>query len=235
MSRWGIDGHRIAAAMALVRPRGDAEWGHDEGSAQPGPDAAEHEAHEHDDTGCERSGHDEPSVLDELFARAIWSVLVEPGDSVAGVLVRAVGAVTAARLIIDRVSPSVLCEATSGEVTLEAARKGIDRWTARLRAHDFLRSLESAGRCGAMMVVPGDPHWPEGFVELGDSPPVLLWARGDLELLRRPGVAIVGARAATGYGEHVAMELAAGLCARDVVIVPRLPVAVRRSLCLPEA
>ncbi|MBA4246969.1 MAG: DNA-protecting protein DprA [Microbacterium sp.] len=32
-------------------------------------------------------------------------------------------------------------------------------------------------------------------------------------------VAIVGARAATGYGEHVAMEFAAGLCARDVVVV----------------
>ena len=196
MSRWGIDEHRIAAAMALVRRSGEAEW-----------------AVETDE------GHDEPGVLDDLFARAIWSVLVEPGDAVAGALIAGVGAVTAARLVIDRASPLVLSDATRGEVSPDGAASGLQRWTERLRAVDVLRSLEAAGRCGALMVVPGDAHWPTGIDALGDSPPVLLWARGDLELLRRPSIAIVGARAATGYGEHVAMELAAGLCARDVVVV----------------
>ncbi len=204
MSRWGIDEHRIAAAMALVRPRGDVKWARDVGDdgALDEPELLE-----------------EPGVLDELFARAIWSVLVEPGDSIAGVLIRRAGAVTAARLVIDRAPASVVCEASAGEISPEAAAKGLERWTARLRATDVLRSLESASRCGALMVVPGDSYWPEDLNALGDSPPVLLWARGDLELLRRPGVAIVGARAATGYGEHVSMELAAGLCARDVVVV----------------
>jgi DNA processing protein len=203
MSRWAIDEHRIASVMALVRPRGATEWEPDD-----------------PDDGLEASGHDEPGVLDELFARAIWSVLVEPGDSVAGVLIRRVGAVTAAQLVLDRAAAEVLSEATASEITPEEAESGLKRWTERLRAADVLRSLESAGRCGALMVVPGDAHWPdEAVAALGDSPPVLLWAKGDLELLRRPGVAIVGARAATGYGEHVAMEFAAGLSARDVVVV----------------
>lgn len=211
MSRWGIDQHRIASVMALVRPRGAAEWEPDDLADAEGVDHSE---------GLERAGHDDPGVLDELFARAIWSVLVEPGDSVAGVLIRRVGAVTAAQLVLDRAPATVLSEATASEITADDAESGLKRWTERLRAADVLRSLESAGRCGARMVVPGDKHWPdEAVAALGDSPPVLLWAKGDLELLRRPGVAIVGARAATGYGEHVAMEFAAGLCARDVVVV----------------
>jgi DNA processing protein len=208
MSRWAIDQHRIASVMALVRPRGAAEWELDD---LDDPDSS---------GGLVDTGHDEPGVLDELFARAIWSVLVEPGDSVAGVLIRRVGVVTAAQLVLDRAAATVLSEATAGEISTEAAEAGLKRWTERLRATDVLRSLESAARCGARMVVPGDAHWPaEVFAALGDSPPVLLWAKGDLELLRRPGVAIVGARAATGYGEHVAMEFAAGLSARDVVVV----------------
>lgn len=211
MSRWAIDQHRIASVMALVRPRGAAEWELDDLDDLDGPDRSD---------GLDDTRHDEPGVLDELFARAIWSVLVEPGDSVAGVLIRRVGAVTAAQLVLDRVPATVLSEATAGEISPEAAESGLQRWRERLRATDVLRSLESAARCGARMVVPGDPHWPaEAFAALGDSPPVLLWAKGDLELLRRPGVAIVGARAATGYGEHVAMEFAAGLSARDVVVV----------------
>ncbi|MDO9591444.1 MAG: DNA-processing protein DprA, partial [Microcella sp.] len=211
MNRWGIDEHRIAAALALVRQRGAAEWATDHAVEYSGAEPLEPD---HDDPRL-----DEPGALDELFARAIWGVLVEPGDAVAGALIAAVGAVTAARFVIDRASPAILSEATRGEISADAAAKGVQRWTERLRAADVLRSLDSAGRCGALMVVPGDPHWPAGLDALGDSPPVLLWARGDLELLRRPGVAIVGARAATGYGEHVAMELAAALCARDVVVV----------------
>lgn len=202
MSRWGIDEHRIAAALAAVRPGAGDEW-----------------AHEREASGGEHPHGDEPGVLDELFARAIWAVLVEPGDSVAGALIAAVGPVTAAQLVIDRAPAATLSEATRGEISPDKASAGLTRWTERLRANDVMRSLESAARCGAIMVVPSDAAWPEGLVALGDSPPVLLWARGDTALLRRQGVAIVGARAATGYGEHVAMEFSAGLCARDVVVI----------------
>ncbi|UYN84777.1 MAG: DNA-processing protein DprA [Microcella sp.] len=156
---------------------------------------------------------------DDLFARAVWSVLIEPGDSVAGKLIAAVGADRAARMIIDRAPASALVEACEGDITHEKAIDALDRWLPRLRSDDVLRSLENAARCRARMVVPHDRHWPEGFAALGPSEPVLLWARGDTALLRRPGVAIVGARAATGYGEHVAMEFTAGLAARGVAII----------------
>lgn len=232
MSLWGIDPNRIAAALAAVRPGVLEAWPDDAVlngvvpkealpvdapvDAPVDPPLDDGSPDDHDAGGDEP---DEPGPLDVLFARAIWAVLVEPGDSVAGALIAAVGPVAAARMVIDRVAPATISAATRGEITVERAQDGLLRWSERLRAADVLRSLDSAARCGARMIVPGDPYWPEGIVALRDSPPVLLWARGDLELLRRPGVALVGARAATGYGEHVAMELAAGLCARDVVVV----------------
>ena len=230
MSQWGIDDRRIAAALAAVRPRRDttepegaasasAATADASSTADARDDRAPYDGHDERDgrdMRDERDGHDE---RDELFARAIWSVLVEPGDGVAGALIDAVGAVAAAQMVIDRATPRQVSGVTQAEVSPQAAQSGLTRWRERLRAADVLRSLDSAARCRARMLVPGDPQWPDGLDALGANSPVLLWMRGNGDLLRRPAVAIVGARAATGYGEHVAMELAAGLSARDVVVV----------------
>jgi DNA processing protein len=101
----------------------------------------------------------------------------------------------------------------SGEVSA-----GIQRWRPRLRSSDVERALQLAARVGATQLVPRRSHpepvpWPNGVDDLGVHAPIMLWMRG------RPGrlppdatsVALVGARAATGYGEHVAGELSAGL------------------------
>lgn len=165
-----------------------------------------------------------PGVLaefdrDEVFARVIWGVIIEPGDGAAGLLIDAVGAVAAARAVIDRVDPAGIEALTAGALAAEKADDALKRWTERLRAADVLRSLEGAARCHATLVVPDDADWPTGLAGLDEHRPVLLWARGDRSLLRRPGIAVVGARAATGYGEHVAMELAAGLAGRDAVVI----------------
>jgi DNA processing protein len=52
-------------------------------------------------------------------------------------------------------------------------------------------------------------------------PPLVLWALGPLHLtdVEQRGCSIVGTRAATAYGEHVAADLAAGLVERDVAVV----------------
>ena len=63
--------------------------------------------------------------------------------------------------------------------------------------------------------------WPAGVADLGQHAPLALWWRGRPEALDaiRNSIALVGARAATGYGEHVAMEAAAGLVDRGLAIV----------------
>lgn len=156
---------------------------------------------------------------DELFARAIWGVLVEPGDTAAGGLIAAVGVVEAARLMIGGASADRLFAAADGGIERDAAETARQRWSTRLRSDDVLRSLDRAGDIGARMLVEGDADWPTMLDDLGPGAPVLLWVHGDASLLRRPSVAMVGARAATGYGEHVAMEFAAGLVSRDASIV----------------
>jgi DNA processing protein len=71
------------------------------------------------------------------------------------------------------------------------------------------------------LVVPGDPDWPPTLDDLAEYAPMALWLRGRRDALRalERGVSIVGARAATGYGEHVTIELAAGLVDRGYAIV----------------
>jgi DNA processing protein len=156
---------------------------------------------------------------DEGIARAFWSLLVEPGDSTAGALISSVGAIEATRLMIESPSPRAVTHATDDEIDRTAAARALGRWLPRRRLPDLVRALESAARCGARLIIPADPEWPESLADLERHAPVALWVRGDPGLLRRLSVAIVGARAATGYGEHVAMELAAGAVSRDVVVI----------------
>ncbi|MBY4798042.1 DNA-processing protein DprA [Collinsella sp. AGMB00827] len=62
-----------------------------------------------------------------------------------------------------------------------------------------------------------DPHYPASLTELSDAPPVL-YVRGNLEALKRPGLSIVGARGATPYGRAIA-EMAARVAAESGIAV----------------
>ena len=66
----------------------------------------------------------------------------------------------------------------------------------------------------------GDGGFPALLAQIPD-PPSRLWLRGDAppELLDRPAVAIVGARACSGYGRSVARLLAAEAAAAGAVVV----------------
>ncbi|MEV7758510.1 DNA-processing protein DprA [Microbacterium sp. NPDC089180] len=148
---------------------------------------------------------DEPLDPAEVYARAVWSVLVEPGDSEAGVLIAAVGAAAALRVVMDG----------RGDA-LDRARA---RWMPRLQGSAVDGALDAARRCGARLVVPGDEAWPARFGDLEAHAPVALWRRGRGTPSDAPTVALVGARAATAYGEGVAADLAAELAAAGAVVI----------------
>ena len=88
---------------------------------------------------------------------------------------------------------------------------------SRLR-DEALRLAEDAERCGARLLLLGDPDYPEQLLHLVDPPPFLC-ALGDLSVLTRPSVAIVGTRRATPYGERVTQALAGALGAAGVCVV----------------
>lgn len=89
---------------------------------------------------------------------------------------------------------------------------------------DLARLEELGGR----LVCPGDAEWPARLDDLGlgrgrDDPgrPYALWLRGpvDLVAVAARSVAVVGSRAASGYGDHVARLLAGGLVDRGFAVV----------------
>ncbi len=81
--------------------------------------------------------------------------------------------------------------------------------------------LAAAAAVGARLICPSDDEWPAGLSVLGDEQPLALWVRGQLpvaDVLER-SVAVVGARAATAYGGHVASDLGYNLAGRGWTVV----------------
>ena len=71
---------------------------------------------------------------------------------------------------------------------------------------------------GATIVSYACPEYPERLREIYDPPPVL-WVRGDVKLLSRPAIAVVGTRHPTPYGTGIAELLSRDLAARRLLIV----------------
>lgn len=102
------------------------------------------------------------------------------------------------------------------------ARRGIDC---------AVEDLALLHRRGGRLITPDKDEWPLlGFAAFGSAdvrrkpqgyPPMVLWALGPARLdeVAMRAAAIVGTRAATTYGEHVAADLAAGLAEQDAAVV----------------
>lgn len=149
----------------------------------------------------------------ERLARAALTRVLEPGDERAGSWLRRIGPIELMRrLTVEDGSAERLPGMT-------AARLG----GYRLRAASVEpgRDLAAVAAVGGRFVCPGDREWPSQLDDLGDARPVGLWVRGrpDLRLWSLRSVAVVGARACTPYGAHMAATLGSGLAERGWVVV----------------
>ncbi len=157
----------------------------------------------------------DPKAVDDPRRRA-WAYLsrvAEPPCLELAALVQRVGPAEAA----DRVRRG-LVDADLARHT--EARREIDQAAA---------DLELTARRGGRLITPDDDEWPVlAFAAFGAAtvrprggPPMVLWALGPerLDEVAQRAAAVVGTRAATAYGEHVAADLAAGLAERDVAVV----------------
>jgi DNA processing protein len=166
----------------------------------------------------------------DSFARAAWTGIAEPGDRIAGVLVRVLGATFALQALVDRVDATQILAAmarhdsddlTIAELSRAELSQGLERFAPRMNAGTALLALKQAARWKARLLVPDVLQWPTGLADLGDHGPMALWVRGtdDAVVALSRSIALVGARAATGYGEHVTMEASAGLVDRGLAVV----------------
>ncbi|MFI9275334.1 DNA-processing protein DprA [Kitasatospora sp. NPDC052896] len=147
----------------------------------------------------------------ERLARAALTRLAEPGDRAVGRWLLDHPAAELLRVIRDRTPHP--------ELGLDQAR--VAALHARLPGTDPAADLARAGSHGGRFLIPGDAEWPSQLDDLADATPVGLWVlgTGSLRLLALRSVAVVGARACTSYGAHVAGELAAQLGERGWVVV----------------
>lgn len=84
-----------------------------------------------------------------------------------------------------------------------------------------LGELKAGRMVGASLITRASADYPPLLAVLPDAPP-LLWAMGDLGVLTRPMVALVGARNASSLGTRMARRLASGLTDAGYVVVSGL-------------
>jgi len=155
----------------------------------------------------------------ERFARIALSFVAEPGDLVLGALLRGCSpADTFAAICHGRPPETVGVTGRGGNPGLARA---IGRWAARLGSVPAEARLAAWERAGMRVICPGEPEWPTQLDVLGDARPLVLWLQGsaDLRFACLRSVSVVGARAATGYGQHVATEMSAALAERGWCVI----------------
>src|ERR1700678_156696 len=86
---------------------------------------------------------------------------------------------------------------------------------ARAAAEDELKRVAEAG---GSVLTPEDEAYPDRLREIYD-PPAVLWIRGNVELLARPGIAVVGTRQPSPYGAGMAELLSRDLANRRLIIL----------------
>lgn len=159
----------------------------------------------------------------EVAAAAVLGFVAEPGDGVLGRLVAALGAVQVGEdLLGDRTAAELTADAVArgAAVSVHEVVAGLQRWRPRRDHAAFARALDQAARVGARLLLPIDDDWPAGLRDLDAHAPSTLWVRGRVAAIaEEPSIALVGARAASTYGEHVATEAAAGLVDRGFAVI----------------
>ncbi len=77
--------------------------------------------------------------------------------------------------------------------------------------------MQRVGEAGGFVVTPADETYPDRLREIYD-PPTVLWVRGDVAVLSRAGIAVVGTRQPSPYGLGMAEMLSRDLANRGMVI-----------------
>ena len=163
-----------------------------------------------------------PDALgEERLARAALTYLAEPADPALGALLGICEPAEVLAAIKADMVPGIGPGCGDTPQSRAALRRALARWRARLPALPGRERIAAACRDGVRLVCPGDAEWPDALDQLGQARPYALWLRGnaDLRFACSRSVSMVGSRAATGYGGHVASEIAADLGERGWAII----------------
>jgi DNA processing protein len=101
------------------------------------------------------------------------------------------------------------------------ASRGGGKAPVLAKLDDIAREVDKVSALGARYLFLGEGHYPLLLAEIDTAPPALI-VRGDLALLDRPAIAIVGARNASAAACRFARDLARGIVEEGAVVVSGL-------------
>lgn len=86
---------------------------------------------------------------------------------------------------------------------------------------DLARELESLEKRGVYLLFIGDEEYPEELKNIA-KPPIYLYYRGDISLLKGRKIAVVGTRRATSYGKIVCEKIVRELVENEIITISGL-------------
>lgn len=100
---------------------------------------------------------------------------------------------------------------------LVGCKINLQQFLADFHSERISRQMVANQQNGGVLTIL-DPEYPAQLREIY-QPPLILFFRGDLKLLQRPSLAVVGARKMTDYAWQVLPSLLAEVCARKIPLV----------------
>jgi len=134
-------------------------------------------------------------------------------------LVPGLGTRTSAKLLERFRTPQAIFRASRTELETAGVSGAVAQSIASgITFEDAAGQHEKMAQAGAVLITFGDPRYPQLLREIFD-PPIILFARGRVELLQSLAVAVVGTRRPTPYGLAVAERLSGDLAHAGLTIV----------------
>jgi DNA processing protein len=128
----------------------------------------------------------------------------------------------AGKLLREMGSPGAIFEASLTELEARRLPAAVAQAIhSRRPLSDASKELASAQSLGCKLLTWDEPEYPVRLREIYDPPP-LLYVLGNIELLGKHLISLVGARRPTPYGNQMAERLGRDLAARGIVVVSGL-------------
>lgn len=140
-------------------------------------------------------------------------------------LVDGLGSTTLCQLLLAFKTPEAILAASYTALRDLVSKEVAENIQRALEHKDIAKALDWLAQPDNHLITLADLHYPKRLLET-DQPPPVLYAKGNLQILKRPCMAIVGSRHATAQGETTAENFAESLCRAGFAVASGLALGI---------
>lgn len=141
------------------------------------------------------------------------------------VLVRGIGRSTQRRLLKELGSPEAVCGSSKSTLSRYLSKEQLSAWQEGAEEKLVQTTISWAKESNHHIVPLGHSFYPEQLLDI-DDPPSLLYAVGNIDLVKHPAIAVVGSRNATPGGCDTARAFSASLSNAGLTILSGLALGI---------